>query len=211
MYAGDEAKVHYMVMLFPMAATDDNEDKNANCLYKHDEEIVFNVGIGISATNWPSRRGYCYSRDICRLLFASFPLSFRLSVILKVNETIDRWMWSEKGEQARRMIDFNLLSTGERNIAAETCVQIEEDKTTTRQDEKMACTSFYSLFESLSSIMIMTAVERLLAVVGDREKERENLNDNDAEEKKKKRKKCRATTMRCATARTHIYAQSDSG
>jgi hypothetical protein len=59
--------------------------------------------------------------------------------------------------------------------------------------------------------MIMTVVESLLALVGQRKRERERQREesfNDNAEKKKRKKKCRPT-MRCTRARTYIYAQSD--
>jgi hypothetical protein len=67
-YTRDEAKVHRMVMLFLMAADDDNEDKNANCLYTHNEGIVFSMEIGILTIK---AKILLLSRH---LSFASFPL-----------------------------------------------------------------------------------------------------------------------------------------
>ena len=109
------------------------------------------------------------------------------------------------------MIDGNLLSTGESNIAAETCVRTEEDNTTTRQDEKRLVQAF-ALYESLSSIMIMTAVERLLAIVRDRkrERERENLNDDEGEEEQEEEEEKEEEKMpgtndeMCDSANTHL-------
>jgi hypothetical protein len=58
----------------------------------------------------------------------------------------------------------------------------------------------------------MTEVESLFAVVGQRKREGDSWRQRseEEEEEEEEEKKCRPTMMRCARARTHIYAQSDS-